>query len=122
MGDANLLRLALYNLLDNAWKFTRQVEHPLIEFGQTDYGGERAFFVRDNGAGFDMRYVAKLFEPFSRLHSAEEYEGAGVGLANVKRIIERHGGRIWAQGVQGYGAVFYFTLPALQVAHQMTQA
>ncbi len=111
LGDANLLRLALYNLLDNAWKFTRQVEHPLIEFGQTDYGGERAFFVRDNGAGFDMRYVAKLFEPFSRLHSAEEYEGAGVGLANVKRIIERHGGRIWAQGVQGYGATFYFTLP-----------
>jgi signal transduction histidine kinase len=100
----------LDNLLCNAWKFTSRQLHPRIEigaFGQAD----RVFFVRDNGAGFDEAYVARLFAPFQRLHSSSEFKGTGIGLATVQRIVERHGGRIWAEGAVGRGATFYFTLP-----------
>ncbi|HEV8582805.1 MAG TPA: response regulator [Thermoanaerobaculia bacterium] len=108
-ADSRLIRVALENLLGNAWKFTAQVEAPKIELGTTP-GGE-AFFVRDNGAGFDMAYVGKLFGPFQRLHAEAEFPGTGIGLAIVQRIIDRHGGRVWAEGEAGRGATFYFTIP-----------
>jgi len=111
-GDPRLLRLALQNLFDNAWKFTRRNrEAPArIEFGAQERPDGRAYFVRDNGAGFDMRYAGNLFKPFSRLHGVDEFEGTGVGLASVKRVIERHAGRVWAESAPGQGAVFWFTL------------
>jgi two-component system, NtrC family, sensor kinase len=108
-ADSRLIRVALENLLGNAWKFTAQVEAPKIELGATP-GGD-AFFVRDNGAGFDMAYVGKLFGPFQRLHAEAEFPGTGIGLAIVQRIINRHGGRAWAEGEAGRGATFYFTIP-----------
>lgn len=108
-ADVRLLRVALENLLGNAWKFTRHAAEPLITFGAREEGGETVYFVRDNGAGFNMTYVNKLFEPFQRLHAEREYEGTGIGLAIVQRVIQRHGGRIWAEGAPGDGASFYFT-------------
>jgi PAS domain S-box-containing protein len=112
VGDAALLRNLLGNLLGNAWKFTRGREGAMIEFGAVDLpGDETEFYVRDNGAGFPQAYVDKLFRPFQRLHSQETFSGHGIGLASVKRIVERHGGRIRAEGREGEGAVFYFTLP-----------
>lgn len=111
-GDERLLRVALDNLLRNAWKFTRHQPHPKIEFGRTeDERDHSTFFVSDNGAGFDMAYASKLFGVFQRLHSASEFPGTGIGLATFQRIIRRHGGRAWALGVVNEGATFYFTLP-----------
>jgi light-regulated signal transduction histidine kinase (bacteriophytochrome) len=109
-GDRRLLRIALENLLGNAWKFTSRTSVPRVEVGSERQGDELVYYVRDNGAGFDMQYVHKLFGVFQRLHSPREYEGTGVGLAIVHRIISRHGGSIRAQGAPGAGAAFYFTL------------
>jgi light-regulated signal transduction histidine kinase (bacteriophytochrome) len=110
-ADARLLRVALENLLGNAWKFTGKQAAPRIEVGVMA-SGEGAFFVRDNGAGFDMAYAPKLFGAFQRLHSVDEFEGTGIGLATVQRIINRHGGRIWTTAEVEHGATFYFTLGA----------
>lgn len=110
-ADPELMRIALEQLLGNAWKFTRRHPAARIEFGAAREGGEPAFFVRDDGAGFDPACAGRLFTPFQRLHRADEFEGAGVGLATVRRIIQRHGGRIWAEAAVERGATFYFTLP-----------
>jgi len=108
-GDGKLLRIALENLLGNAWKFTSRREDAQIEFNAEPEGGG-GFFIRDNGAGFDMAYAEKLFGAFQRLHSTAEFPGTGIGLAIVQRIINRHGGRIWAEGKVGVGATFHFSL------------
>jgi signal transduction histidine kinase/tetratricopeptide (TPR) repeat protein len=110
-GDPGLLRIVMDNLLGNAWKFTGKKSIGRIEFGVTQKDGESVYYVKDNGAGFDMGYADKLFTPFQRLHPPEEYPGTGIGLAIVQRIIHRHGGRVWAEGKVDEGAVFYFTLP-----------
>lgn len=110
MGDESFLWIALKNLLDNAWKFTGKTDGATIEVGCMTRDGEQVFFVRDNGAGFDPRYRDKLFQTFNRLHNPTEFPGTGIGLATVLRVIERHGGRIWAEGALHRGATFYFTL------------
>jgi light-regulated signal transduction histidine kinase (bacteriophytochrome) len=109
-GDPRLLRAAIENLVGNAWKFTSKTEQPHVEIGALRDGAPATFFVRDNGAGFDMTYAAKLFGAFQRLHSNADYPGTGIGLATVQRIMHRHGGRIWADATPGKGAVFFFTL------------
>ena len=109
-GDPHLLAIVLENLFNNAWKFTSKKEQAVIEFNHRDASGTRTYFIRDNGSGFDMAYVNKLFGVFQRLHSSAEFPGTGVGLATVKRIIKMHGGSIWAEGEEGKGAAFYFTL------------
>jgi PAS domain S-box-containing protein len=109
-GDRALLGAALDNLLGNAWKFTRDRTDARIEFGSSEQDGETVYFVRDNGAGFDMAYASKLFGVFERLHLSSEFEGNGIGLATVRRIVERHGGRVWGEGKVGEGACFRFTL------------
>ncbi len=109
-GDATLLQDVLENLLGNAWKFTAKRDMAHIAVGCRDERGERVFFVRDNGAGFDMKYVDKLFGPFQRLHGPQEFEGTGIGLAMVRRIVTLHGGRVWAESELGEGATFHFTL------------
>jgi signal transduction histidine kinase len=112
-ADPHLMRIAMENLIGNAWKFTARSKDARVEFGYGESpAGESAWFVRDNGAGFDPGYAQNLFVPFRRLHSELEFEGTGIGLAIVHRIVERHGGRIWAHGKPGQGAAFYFTLPS----------
>jgi light-regulated signal transduction histidine kinase (bacteriophytochrome) len=110
-ADPGLMRVALTNLLGNAWKYTGRRQQALISFGQEERDGQKVFYVRDNGAGFDMSYASKLFAPFQRLHSAREFPGSGVGLACVARVIHKHGGRIWADAKTGGGAAFFFTIP-----------
>jgi signal transduction histidine kinase len=111
-GDPQLLRIALENLLGNAWKFSSKVGEPVIEFGCMETGGQDVFYVRDNGAGFDAAHASRLFAPFQRLHAERDFPGTGIGLATVQRVVRRHGGRIWAEGQPGAGATFYFTLAA----------
>jgi len=111
MGDARLLRVVLENLLGNAWKFTGKVEQGVIEFGRGVRDGRGVYFVRDNGAGFDMTYAENLFSAFRRLHGSDEFEGTGIGLATVRRIVHRHGGEVWAEAEPNRGATFSFTLP-----------
>jgi signal transduction histidine kinase len=118
-GDRRLISDLFANVLSNAWKFTSKVEHGRVEIGQKIEGSMSTLFVRDNGAGFDMAYASKLFKPFQRLHLPSEFEGSGVGLATVARIIDRHGGKIWAEARPNEGAVFYFTLPALPITDEM---
>jgi len=112
-GDTRLLRVVLENLIGNAWKFTSKKENACIELGSLQQGdGKLAYFVKDNGVGFDMAYLDKLFGAFQRLHGTNEFPGTGIGLATVQRIIHRHGGEVWAEGEVGKGATFFFTLPA----------
>jgi light-regulated signal transduction histidine kinase (bacteriophytochrome) len=110
-GDRALLREVFVNLLSNAIKFTQPREQPLIQVGGRVEGEQNVYFVKDNGVGFEMKHAGKLFGVFQRLHTTEEFEGTGVGLAIVQRIIQRHGGKAWAEGTLGEGATIYFTLP-----------
>ena len=109
-GDRVLIGQVLENLLNNAWKYNSKKPETKIEMGSVVHEGQTAYYVRDHGAGFDMTYADKLFKPFQRLHAASEFEGTGIGLAIVQRIIRRHGGKVWAKGKAGEGATFYFTL------------
>ena len=110
-GDPALLKIVLINLIANALKFTRVRTQAVIEIGHRAEAEETIFYVKDNGSGFDMKYIDKLFGLFQRLHRAEEFEGTGLGLANIRRIIHRHGGRTWAEGAVEQGATVYFSLP-----------
>lgn len=109
-GDRTLLMSLMENLLENAWKYSSKIHNARVELGSIERNGETVYFVRDNGAGFDMKYADKLFGPFQRLHRQEDFDGLGIGLATAARIIHRHSGEIWAEGISGEGAVFYFTL------------
>jgi len=109
-ADPALIRIALDNLIGNAWKYSSKHPAARIEFGRAKSDGKNAFFVRDNGAGFDPAFTNRLFGAFQRLHSAKEFPGTGIGLATVQRIIRRHGGSIWAEGAVEKGSTFYFTL------------
>jgi len=110
LADPGLLRIVLENLIGNAWKYTSKNAAANIEIGRTIERGVNAFYVRDDGAGFDMAFAARLFQPFQRLHNSTEFEGTGIGLATVQRVIERHRGRVWAEGGVGTGATVFFTL------------
>ena len=112
-ADTRLIRIVLENLISNAWKFSAKAAPAVIEVGTRVDGAETVYFVRDNGAGFDMKYSDRLFAPFHRLHADKDFSGTGIGLATVQRIVHRHGGRIWAEAEVGKGASFYFTLPTL---------
>ena len=116
VADPGLMRVVMENLLGNAWKFTSRHAAAKVEFGSMDREGQTLFYVRDDGAGFDPASAHKLFAPFQRLHAAKEFEGTGIGLATVRRIIHRHGGEVWAEGATEEGATFYFTLGAREAA------
>ena len=118
-GDRRLINDMLTNLIANAWKFTSKTADARIEIGQQSSGSMAALYIRDNGAGFNMAYEQKLFKPFQRLHGSDEFEGTGMGLATVARIVERHGGRIWAESKVQQGAIFHFTLPTLPITEDM---
>jgi len=118
-GDPTLLRLVLQNLLGNAYKFTGRAAQAVVEVGHHVVDGNDVFFVRDNGAGFDMRFAGHLFGLFQRFHSQNDFPGTGVGLATVQRIVRKHGGRIWAESEPGRGACFYFTLPRVPVSGEL---
>jgi light-regulated signal transduction histidine kinase (bacteriophytochrome) len=105
------IKIALKNLLSNTWKYTSKKEIAEISFGAKEYKGEKIFYIKDNGIGFEMSAAEKLFVPFKRLHSGSQFTGTGIGLSIVDRIISKHGGRIWGEGETGKGATFYFTLP-----------
>jgi light-regulated signal transduction histidine kinase (bacteriophytochrome) len=109
VGDKDLLKMLLQNLMDNAWKFTRGVENPSIEVGTKKQDGKTVYFVKDNGVGFDGNFADKVFVPFHRLHR-EGFDGTGVGLAIVQRVAQCHGGEVWAESAVGQGSTFYFTL------------
>jgi light-regulated signal transduction histidine kinase (bacteriophytochrome) len=109
-GDERLLRVAIENLLNNAWKFTGKMAQAKIRVSHTQTNDKETFFISDNGVGFDMAYANKLFGAFQRLHTTDEFPGTGIGLAIVQRVIQKHGGRIWAEAEKGKGATFYFTL------------
>jgi len=113
-ADLNTIRQVWVNLISNAVKYSGKKENPVIEIGSVDNGASLTFFVRDNGVGFDEKYKAKLFKVFQRLHGTEEFEGTGIGLAIVDKIIAKHGGKVWAEASKGHGAVFYFSLPTEQ--------
>jgi light-regulated signal transduction histidine kinase (bacteriophytochrome) len=119
-GDRRLVADLFVNLIMNAWKFTSKTANAAIEVGMVEAGPMATLFVRDNGAGFDMAYEKKLFKPFQRLHGNSEFEGTGIGLATVARIIDRHGGRIWAEAKPNAGAVFYFSLPSGPITDQLS--
>jgi light-regulated signal transduction histidine kinase (bacteriophytochrome) len=110
-GDKNMLKQVFVNMLSNAFKYTGKKEEPIIEIGSHVDGNHCTFYVKDNGAGFDMQYYEKMFGVFQRLHSTDEFEGTGVGLAIIKRIITKHGGKVWAEGKVNDGACFYVSLP-----------
>jgi light-regulated signal transduction histidine kinase (bacteriophytochrome) len=110
-ADPVLIRNALQNLLANAWKFTRDSQPALIQVGGRPHGDEKLFYVTDNGIGFEMAHAAKLFQPFQQLHRREGFEGSGIGLASVRRVVERHGGAVWAESSPGTGTTMFFTLP-----------
>jgi light-regulated signal transduction histidine kinase (bacteriophytochrome) len=110
LADLALMRILVQNLMENAWKFTSKKPKAIIEFGQLEINEEKVFFIRDNGSGFDMKYANKLFIPFNRLHTSDEFEGTGIGLATVHRIISRHNGKIWAESEIDKGTTFYFTI------------
>jgi len=109
-ADPVLMKIALSNLLGNAWKFTSKQENAQITFGSEEHEDKTVLYIKDNGVGFDLKHAKKMFEPFHRLHSADDFEGTGIGLAVVDRIIRRHGGKVWAEGEVGKGATIYFTL------------
>ena len=113
-GDSALLRVVLENLLGNAWKFSSKQPEAHVEVGRTTHLGQPAFYVRDDGAGFDAENAGKLFGAFQRLHTTREFEGHGIGLATVQRVVNRHGGELWAEGQTGKGASFYFTVAPAQ--------
>jgi light-regulated signal transduction histidine kinase (bacteriophytochrome) len=113
-ADGAMIKLAMRNLLSNAVKYTRHRQQTVVEVGVQEHEHEWEFWVKDNGVGFDPKYASKLFGVFQRLHRMDEFEGTGIGLASVRRIVQRHGGRVWAEGVLDQGATFYFTLPIEQ--------